>query len=115
MQVLDEFVVAGVVVFGGVVELDFDLLDVDYAHIKRVFVGGGVGNRSSVRLGRLMALLERANVSTVRLSNVAVTTSTLDCIISYILCDDHYGADSLLKAYLTEFGLLSLQSVSARI
>jgi len=83
--------------------LDFDLLDGDYAAVKGVFVDGGAGNRSSVRLDRLMSLLIGADVRKVELCNVTVKAETMECILSCIKDDKHYDDNHQLKAKVDEF------------
>merc|ERR1712129_550042 len=82
----------------GTLDIDFDLLNGDYLHIKNVFVDGGVGNNSSVRFQRIMTLINNAkNVSSVHIKNIHLSNTSMDCIINYIGNDENYDSDANLK------------------
>ena len=82
----------------GTLDIDFNLLNGDYLHIKNVFVDGGANNNSSIRFQRIMTLINNAkNVSSVHIKNIHLAQKSLDCIIDYIGNDENYDANNYLK------------------
>ena len=86
----------------GAFDLDLDALSHDFAALKRLFVDVESG---ALRIDRIMAMIENAAVSTVKLSNIAVTEQVLEVIIQYLVDDGHYDENSQLRNGVNELRL----------